>query len=107
MAMLELEKVTLGDVEGQGYAFTRKTAFGKSYFGVFFAENDEELETLKEEDELDFSGTVYHRRRSGKYRKSEEEMPVSIVGVTPTGLGERVAFEAVENPDETDHPVFS
>lgn len=96
MAIYELEKVTLGDVEGHGYAFTRKTVFGKAYQGVFFPENEEALDALREEEEVTFSGPVYHRRRDRSARKAKEELVVSIIGSTSTPMGERAEFEATE-----------
>ena len=46
MAMYEMGKVKLGDVEGQGYAFSKKTVFGKTFQGVFFPDDEEALERL-------------------------------------------------------------
>lgn len=97
MAMYELEKVVLGEVEGEGYAFTRKTVFGKTYQGVFYAEDDEALEALLEgEEELTFEGPVYHRRRDRSSRKKREELTVEIIGSTPTPRGTRTEFSAFE-----------
>ena len=98
MAKYKLDRAVLGEVEGQGYAFTRKTVFGKTYQGVFFAENESALEDLNGEEEITFSGPVYHRRRDRSARKKEEELTVSIVNSTSTPMGERAEFEAVENP---------
>lgn len=97
--MFELETAKLGEVEGQGYAFTKRTAFGKAFQGVVFVDDSETAETLKEEDELVFEGTVYHRRRSRGPRKDSDTFPVEITGVTTTGLGERISFTAVDNPN--------
>lgn len=98
MALYELEKATIGDIEGQGYAFTRKTVFGKVYQGVFFPDDDTAMEELQEEDELTFSGLVYHRRRNRSARKKEESFPVSIIDSTTTPLGERAEFKAADSP---------
>ncbi|ARA94632.1 hypothetical protein AWN76_016705 [Rhodothermaceae bacterium RA] len=98
MPLFELETVQLGDVKGQGYAFTRRTVFGKAFQGIIFLEDEERLEDLKEQDELLYNGTVYHQRRSREPRKAEESFPVEITDVTSTGMGERIAFEAVEQP---------
>ena len=96
MAMYEMGKVKLGDVEGQGYAFSKKTVFGKTYQGVFFPDDEEALERLQEEEELMFSGPVYHRRRDRTARRKEEELVVAIVDSTSTAVGERADFKALE-----------
>lgn len=98
MPLFELETASLGESEGQGYAFTKRTVFGKAIQGVMFVEGDE-VESLKDEDELVFEGTVYHQRRTKGPRIEEESFPVEIVDVTSTGLGQRITFEAVDNPN--------
>lgn len=98
MPLFDLETVQLGDVEGQGYAFTRRTVFGKAFQGIIFLDNEDTLDDLQEQDELMYNGTVYHQRRSRGPRKAEESFPVEITDVTSTGMGERIAFESVENP---------
>jgi hypothetical protein len=96
MAMYQLQKATLGDVSGKGYAFAHKTFFGKAYQGVFFPDEDEAVETLRDQGELVFSGSVYHRRRDRTSRRSTEELTVAIVDSTVTPMGHRAEFEAKE-----------
>jgi hypothetical protein len=98
MGIYEPEKVKLGDVEGIGYAFTRRTAFGKAFQGVFFTEDEEALEQLQDQDEVTFTGAVYHRRRDRSARKKEESLTVSIIDTVSTPMGERAEFEAIDNP---------
>lgn len=102
--MLEMGHVKLGEQEGQGYAFTRRTAFGKACHGVFFARDEETIDQLKDQEQITFTGPVYYRRRSGSYRRKEEELTVNVVNSTSTPMGERIDFESVENPDEVDEP---
>ena len=94
------EEAESAPIEGEGFAFTEKTVFGKTFQGVFFVEEDEEMENLDElqaqEDELSFTGIVYDRRRS--YRES---FPIMITDVTSTRAGNRVDFVSADNPPET------
>lgn len=99
MSKYELQPVTLDDVEGQGYAFKRRTAFGKARRGIFFPNDEEDLETLKEKDEVTFTGPCYYRTRGPRDR----EFKVAITNITSTRMGNRVDFEAVDNPE----PVLS
>ncbi len=96
MSFYELKQAELEDLEGRGYAFTKKTVFGKSYQGVFFVENEDAVEELKEQDELTFSGIVYHRRRSRDPRLKKESFPIEILDVTSTRMGERIDFASAE-----------
>lgn len=95
MSMYAMEDVTLGDIEGRGYAFKRRTAFGKARMGVFFPHDEEALEKLKEEETLTFSGPCYYRKRGPRDR----EFDVAIVSITETRVGNRVDFEAIDNPE--------
>lgn len=95
MSKYQLERVTLGDVEGQGYAFKRRTAFGKARKGIFFPDNEEDLERLEEEEKVTFSGPCYYRTRGPRQR----EFDAAITNITPTRMGLRVDFEAVDNPE--------
>ena len=94
MPIYKLDSAQLGDLEGQGYAFSRKTVWGKAYKGVFFGE-DEKLENIQDEDEVTFKGKVYLRSRV-----SELDKPVTITNLTQTRNGLRADFEAVGNPDQ-------
>ena len=100
MSMYELQEVTLGEIEGQGYAFKRRTAFGKARRGIFYPSNEEDLEKLEaldgsDETTLTFEGPCYYRTRGPRDRSFE----VQIIDVVPTRMGHRVDFEATDNPD--------
>ena len=94
MPLYELDPAKLGELEGQGYAFSRKTVWGKTYQGIFYGD-EETLQDLKEEDEIVYAGKVYLQSRI-----SELEKEVKITDLTPTRNGLRAAFEAVGNPDQ-------
>lgn len=98
MPLFELENVKLGGVEGPGYAFSKRTVFGKTFQGIVFVDTEDDVEALQDEDDLMYEGTVYHQRRSRGPRKDEDAFEVEITSVTSTGMGERISFEAVENP---------
>lgn len=93
--MYELQKVTLGDVEGKGYAFKRRTAFGHARKGIFFPDDEADLEKLKEEETLEFSGPCYYRKRGPR----DVSFEATVFDVTSTGMGARADFEAVDNPE--------
>ncbi len=94
MPIYKLDSATLGELKGQGYAFSRKTVWGKAYKGVFFGEDDK-LEGVQNEDELTFKGKVYLRSRV-----SDLDKPVTITNLTKTRNGLRADFEAVDNPEQ-------
>ena len=95
MSMYELQDVTLGDIEGQGYAFKRRTAFGKARRGVFFPESEEDIEKLENAENLTFSGPCYYRKRGPRDRSFD----INVINVTSTRMGNRVDFEAADNPE--------
>ncbi len=95
MSLYQLQNVTLDDIHGQGYAFKRRTAFGQARRGIFYPRDDEDLEKLQEKETLTFSGPCYYRTRGPRDR----EFDVAIIKVTPTRVGHRIDFEAIENPD--------
>lgn len=99
MSLYHLHKATLDEVEGQGYAFSRRTFQGKTFQGVLFLDEDAPVDELKEEDTLVFSGTVYHRRRSGPPRKEETTLPVTVESITETSMGPRLNFVYVEEDE--------
>jgi hypothetical protein len=92
--MYELREAMLGDVKGRGYAFKQKTAFGKARRGIFFPDDEEDLEKITDGETLEFSGALYYGKR-----EREKSFAVQIVETTPTRMGERVDFEAVDNPE--------
>lgn len=94
MSLYQPKKATLdhteGNAEGRGYAFSKKTVFGKSFQGVIFVEEEQDelnVEELKEEDELTFTGVVYDRSR-----EREDSLPVTVTNVVSTPSGDRIDF---------------
>ena len=95
MSKYELKKMRLGDVEGKGYAYKRKTVFGKARKGIFYADDESELEDLQDEDEIEFEGTLYFRDRP-----RSKSFPAKITEVVPTRQGKRADFADTDNPEE-------
>lgn len=106
MGLYQPKKATIDDTEGRGYAFSRKTVFGKSFQGVIFVEGDQEqpeveegasatAEAFKEEEEAVFSGIVYDRSR-----EREDSFPITVTNVVTTPLGERIDFVQKEDEEE-------
>jgi hypothetical protein len=98
MALYEHKEATLGDMNGSGYAFLRRTFEGDVYHGVFFAETEEgeSLQSLIDGDEVEFSGTVYRKTRSGQMRASKKTVTVDVQHHVPVSVGERVDFVVVD-----------
>jgi hypothetical protein len=94
MALFETKPVTLGEIEGHGYAFKRKTAFGQAVRGIVFLDDEERAEQLQDEDSITFSGPCYFRDRS-----KESEIDVKVEDVTTTPMGTRVDFVEVDYPE--------
>ncbi len=95
MSMYELHDVTLNEVEGRGYAFKQSTAFGKARRGIFYPDNEEDLEKLQDRDAFTFTGPCYYGERGPRPRSFD----VAVVKITATRMGDRVDFEALDNPD--------
>lgn len=93
--MFELQPVTLGDLEGQGYAFKRKTAFGQARRGVAFLDDEEKVAWLKDQEAIPFSGPCYYKQRGPRDREFE----VVVEDVTPTRMGARIDFVEVDYPE--------
>lgn len=94
MSLYNLHEAKLNDMEGQGFAYSEKTVYGKAYKGVFFAENGEDLEALEDEsEEATFTGILYDRSR-----EREKSFSVNISNVISTPSGDRADFEATEKP---------
>jgi hypothetical protein len=94
MGLFETKRVKLADIEGHGYAFKRKTAFGQVTRGVVFVEDADGVEQLQEEDAITFSGPCYYRDRS-----NSGEIDVRVEDVTTTPMGTRVDFVEVDYPE--------
>ncbi len=96
MSLYDLHDAELDKNEGQGYAYSEKTVYGKAYKGVFFFPNgnaDEEADDLDDEEEHTFTGILYDRSR-----EKEKTFPVEVTDVLTTPSGERVDFIATEKP---------
>lgn len=94
MSLYDLHEAKLNDMEGQGFAYSEKTVYGKAYKGVFFAENGGDLEALEEKDaEATFEGILYDRSR-----EREKSFSVNVSNVISTPSGDRADFEATEKP---------
>lgn len=94
MSLYDLHEAKLNDLEGQGFAYSEKTVYGKSYKGVFFIEDDETIDELEEQEEdATFTGILYDRSR-----EREKSFSVDITDVISTPSGERADFIATEKP---------
>lgn len=94
MSLYDLHEAKLNDLEGQGFAYSQKTVYGKSYKGVFFSENEDAIDSLEGKDEdATFTGILYDRSR-----EREKSFSVNITDVISTPSGERADFIATEKP---------
>ncbi len=94
MSLYDLHDATLNGMEGEGFAYSEKTVYGKAYKGVFFGEDAEEIEPLADEEEdATFEGILYDRSR-----EREKSFSVEVTGVVSTPSGERADFVATEKP---------
>ncbi len=95
MSLYDLHEAKLNEMEGEGFAYSQKTVYGKAYKGVFFGENEEEIEKLasSEEEEATFEGILYDRSR-----EREKSFSVEVTDVISTPSGERADFVATEKP---------
>jgi hypothetical protein len=94
MSLYDLHDATLNDMEGEGFAYSEKTVYGKAYKGVFFGEDEEEIEVLSDaEDDATFEGILYDRSR-----EREKSFSVEVTDVVSTPSGERADFVATEKP---------
>ena len=95
MALYKKEEAKLGGIVGKGYAFMKRTFSGKEYQGIFFSNEEENLEPLLDEDEVRFKGIVYEKNRSGKVRKKMKTFVVDVRNLADVYLGERVDFKVL------------
>ncbi len=94
MSLYDLHNATLNESEGQGFAFSEKTVFGKEYKGVFFFEEQpDDADALEDQEDLTFSGILYDRSR-----EREKSFAIDVTDVISTPSGERVDFIATEKP---------
>jgi len=94
MSLYDLHNAKLNEMEGEGFAYSEKTVYGKEYKGVFFGEDEAEIEKIAdEEEEPTFEGILYDRSR-----EREKTFSVEITDVISTPSGERADFVATEKP---------
>lgn len=94
MSLYDLHNAKLNEMEGEGFAYSKKTVYGKAYKGVFFGENEEDIEKLADEEEdATFEGILYDRSR-----EREKSFSVEVTDVISTPSGERADFVATEKP---------
>lgn len=98
MSLHTPQAASLGDIEGRGYAFVRRTFRGQEVQGVFFGEEEDlsDLEALLTQEEVRFEGVVYNRLRSGKIRKKMKAFLVDVKNLLRVRAGERVDFKVLE-----------
>lgn len=95
MSLYDLHDASLNDMDGEGFAYSEKTVYGKAYKGVFFGEDAAAIEDLADEDSDDatFEGILYDRSR-----EREKSFSVEVTDVISTPSGERADFVATEKP---------
>lgn len=95
MSLYDLHNAKLNEMDGEGFAYSEKTVYGKAYKGVFFGEEAEEIEELADDDEEEatFEGILYDRSR-----EREKSFSVEVTDVISTPSGERADFVATEKP---------
>jgi hypothetical protein len=94
MSLYDLHDAELNGMEGQGFAYSQKTVYGKAYKGVFFGNNTTDIAKLEDEDEdATFSGILYDRSR-----EKEKSFSVEVTKVIRTPSGPRANFVATEKP---------
>ena len=98
MALYNHQEAKLGELEGTGYLFRRRSPLGDEYKGVFFGPDGEAetLESLVDEDPVTFSGVLYKKNRSGKVSQEKVELAVDVTSYREVSLGDRALIEAVE-----------
>jgi len=99
MALYKHQDAQLGEIEGSGYLFRKRTVHGDEYYGVFIGPEDsaDQLEKMKGEETVTFSGVAYRKNRSGKVKRAEGEYNVDITGIKSVGMGERALLEVVDD----------
>ncbi len=94
MSLYDLHNAKLNEMEGEGFAYSKKTVYGKAYKGVFFGEDEDEIEELADDEEdATFEGILYDRSR-----EREKSFTVEVTDVISTPSGERADFIATEKP---------
>lgn len=94
MSLYDLHDAQLDDLDGEGFAYSEKTVYGKAYKGVFFANSPDAVEEIADSDgDATFTGILYDRSR-----ESEKSFTVDVTNVISTPTGERADFVATEKP---------
>ncbi|MFQ5571821.1 MAG: hypothetical protein ACE5G0_19250 [Rhodothermales bacterium] len=98
MAAHTLQDATLGSLEGEGFAFVKRTMGGDTIQGVFFGseEDQDELKALRAKDKVRFKGVVYNRRKSGGITEKKQAFLVNVRELLTVYAGERAFFEVLE-----------
>ena len=98
MALYSHQEATLGDLEGTGYLFRRRSPLGDEYKGVFFGPEGESetLESLVDDEPVTFSGVLYKKNKSGKVSEKQVELDVDVKSYREVSMGDRALIEAVD-----------
>lgn len=98
MAVHTLQNATLGPLEGEGYAFVKRTVDGDKIMGVFFGseEDQDELRALRAKDNVRFKGVVYNTRKSGDVSQKKQVLLVKVRELLSVRAGKRAYFEVLE-----------
>ena len=101
MALFAHQDAQLGELEGTGYLFLNKDTFPARMQGVFFGPNDqaETIESLVDEDPVEFKGVMYKKNRSGKVKGTKVEMTVDVTQFREVSMGARALLEVVEEDE--------
>lgn len=98
MALYSHQEATLGEIEGTGYLFRRRSPLGDEYKGVFFGPEGEAetLESLVEDEPVTFTGVLYRKNKSGKVSEKQVELDVDVKSYKEVSMGDRALIEAVD-----------
>ncbi len=101
MALFAHQDAQLGELEGTGYLFQNKDTYPMSMQGVFFGPNDEAktIESLVDEDPVEFKGILYKKNRSGNIKGTKVEMTVDVTQFREVSMGARALLEVVEEDE--------
>ena len=99
MSLYAARQATLGEIDGNGYAFLKLSGINGQYEGVFFVDADmkEQLEPLTGQDSVSFTGVVYTKNRSGGVRENRETVEVDVYNLVSVGVGARADFRVVDS----------
>ena len=97
MALYTHQDATLDDFDGQGYAFMLPHSVNDQYKGVFFSEEEhaDELESLLEDSQVEFSGVAYRKTRAGDVKSKPKTFLVDVQKVVTVSAGVRADFQVL------------